>query len=98
MAAARKPASKKTTTIKAPGKTPITFKQGGLHQSTGTPAGQPIPAARMQQALSGKLGPKAKKQALFARNVLGQGQKTAAANRASAPTRKGSTRGARKGK
>jgi len=69
------------TTIKAPGKKPISFKSGGLHQSTGTPAGQPIPATKMQAALSGKLGPRAKKQALFAKNVLGQGQRTAAKNR-----------------
>ena len=73
--------SGKTTTMKAPGKSPISFRKGGLHQSTGTPAGQPIPAGKMQKALSGKLGPKAKKQALFAKNVLGQGQRTAAKNR-----------------
>ena len=84
--------------IKSPGKKPISFQKGGLHQSLGVPQGQPIPAAKMQQALSGKAGPNAQKQAQFAKNVLGKGQKTAAANRASAPSRKGSTRGARKGK
>ena len=62
-----KPAKK---TIKAPGKAPISFQPGGLHQSTGTPAGQKIPAAKMQAALTGKLGPKAKQQAEFAKNVL----------------------------
>lgn len=72
--------SKKTETISSPGKDPITFKKGGLHASTGTPPDKPIPAAKMQQALSGKLGPKAKQQANFAKNVLGTGRKTAAKN------------------
>lgn len=57
--------------IKSPGRKPISFKPGGLHTSTGTPAGQKIPPAKMQAALSGQLGPKAKKQALFAKDVLG---------------------------
>jgi len=73
--------SGKKQTISSPGKKPITFKQGGLHQSTGTPAGQPIPAAKMQQALAGKLGPTAQKQAQFAKNVLAKGQQTANKNR-----------------
>lgn len=82
MATPKKPASKsaKTETLSAPGKDPITFKKGGLHQSTGTPAGKPIPKAKMQQALAGKLGPKAKQQANFAKNVLATGQKTATKN------------------
>lgn len=74
--AAKKAGGKQT--IKSPGKKPITFPKGGLHQSLGVPAGQPIPAAKMQQALSGKAGPKAKQQAEFAKNVLGTGRKTAA--------------------
>lgn len=78
---AGKPKASGKQTIKSPGKKPISFKKGGLHQSLGVPAGQPIPAAKMQQALAGKAGPTAQKQALFARNVLGQGQKTAAKNR-----------------
>jgi len=57
-------------TIKSPGKKPISFEKGGLHKSTGTPAGQKIPAAKMQAALSGELGPKAAAQARFAQNVL----------------------------
>lgn len=77
-AAKPKAAAKKTETISTPGKKPITFKKGGLHESTGTPAGKPIPDAKMQQALSGKLGPKAQQQANFAKNVLASGQKTAA--------------------
>ena len=63
-----------------PGAKPISFQKGGLHQSLGVAAGKPIPAAKMQQALSGKAGPKAKQQAEFAKNVLGKGQKTAAKN------------------
>jgi len=60
----------KTETVSAPGKKPIEFEKGGLHKSTGTPQGQPIPAAKMQAALDGKLGPKAKQQAEFKKNVL----------------------------
>lgn len=74
-------AAKKTQTIKAAGKKPIRFEKGGLHSSLGVPQGQPIPAAKMRQALSGKAGPQAKSQAEFAVNVLGKGRKTAAKNR-----------------
>jgi hypothetical protein len=70
-----KPAKK---TIKSPGKEPVSFQPGGLHQSTGTPAGQKIPPAKMAAAASGKLGPKAKKQAAFAQGFLAKGRKTAA--------------------
>jgi len=73
------------------GQKPITFKDGGLHASTGTPAGQKIPAAKMQAALSGKLGPKAKQQANFAKNVLGV--KTGAAKTGAKGAKKGTTRG-----
>jgi hypothetical protein len=52
------------------GQKKITFTPGGLHKSTKTPAGKKIPAAKMRKALAGKLGPKAKKQALFKKNVL----------------------------
>lgn len=58
------------TMITKPGKKPITFKKGGLHASTGTPAGKKIPAGKMAKAASGALGPKAKKQATFAKNIL----------------------------
>lgn len=60
----------KKVTIHKAGKKPITFKEGGLHKSTHTPAGKPIPASKKEEALEGELGPKAKKQALFAKNVL----------------------------
>jgi hypothetical protein len=52
------------------GQKPIVFKAGGLHKSTGTPKGKKIPAKKMKAALSGKLGPKAEKQARFKKNVL----------------------------
>lgn len=68
--AARKTGKPAKQTISSPGKAPISFQPGGLHKSTGTPEGQKIPPAKMQAALSGKLGPKAKAQANFARNVL----------------------------
>jgi hypothetical protein len=77
------------------GQKPITFKSGGLHASTKTPAGQPIPAAKMQAALDGKLGPKAQKQANFAKNVLGV--KPGAASTAKAGA-KGAAKGATRGR
>lgn len=52
------------------GKPPIKFHAGGEHESTGTPAGQPIPAAKKAEAAAGKLGPLAQKQENFRRNVL----------------------------
>lgn len=66
-----KPKMGAKVTLKAkPGQKKITFKSGGLHASTGTPAGKKIPAAKKAAALNGKLGPKAKAQANFAKNVL----------------------------
>lgn len=56
--------------IKAPGKKAIKFKPGALHAELGVPAGKKIPAKKMATAASGKLGAKAKKRALFAKNVL----------------------------
>lgn len=52
------------------GQKPIKFKAGGLHASLGVPQGKPIPAGKMKDALAGKYGPKAKKEALLAKNVL----------------------------
>ena len=77
--AARKPA--KRTTIKAAGKTPVSFKPGGLHESLGIPAGQKIPAAKMAAAARGDYGPKAAKQANLATGMLAAGRRTAASNR-----------------
>jgi hypothetical protein len=68
-------------TIKSPGKKPVTFQKGGLHQSLGVPQGQKIPAAKMAAAKTGKFGPKAQKQANFAAGMLAAGRKTAAKNR-----------------
>ena len=52
------------------GQKPITFKKGGLHASTGTKAGEKISAGAHAKAGSGALGPKARKQEQFYRNVL----------------------------
>lgn len=51
--------------------TGITFKKGGLHESLGIPAGQPIPPAKLRAALAGKHGSKAKRQAMLARTLEG---------------------------
>jgi len=58
------------TIPKRRGKKKITFKAGGLHRILGVPQGTKIPAAKMRAALAGKYGAKAKKEALFAKNVL----------------------------
>lgn len=67
-------ASARKTTLRVikggKGQKPIRFHEGGLHASTGTPAGQKIPASKVAAAESGKDGPKAQKQAQFYLNVL----------------------------
>jgi hypothetical protein len=73
--------AKRTIKPKKAGQKPITFQPGGLHKSTGTPAGQPIPAAKMTAAASGSLGPKAAAQSRFAKNVLGAVGKAASAGK-----------------
>ena len=60
--------------ITSPGQKPIEFQKGGLHASTDTPSGDKIPAAKVAAAVSGSLGAKAKKQALFMKNVLTGGK------------------------
>ncbi len=70
----------KKTTIKSPGKKPVQFQAGGLHQSLGVPAGETIPPAKMAAAKAGKFGPKAKAQANLATGLLAAGRKTAAKN------------------
>lgn len=67
----------KTRTIKPtrPGQKPITFKPGGLHRSLNVPPGKPIPAGKMRKALAGGYGPRAEKQARFAKNVLTAGRR-----------------------
>lgn len=81
----------RTIKPKARGQKPISFKSGGLHASTGTPSGQKIPPGKMASALSGKLGPKAQKQARFAVNVLGAkpGGSTKGARRGASKASKG---------
>uniref|UniRef100_A0A6M3J1S4 Uncharacterized protein n=1 Tax=viral metagenome TaxID=1070528 RepID=A0A6M3J1S4_9ZZZZ len=66
-----------TQVIKSAGKKPLAFKKGGLHSSLGVPQGQKIPAAKLAAAVAGKYGAVAKKRALFAKNVLAKGRKTA---------------------
>jgi len=70
-------AKKEYTTLKPTkkGQKPIRFEKGGLHKSTGTPMGQKIPKSKIAKAAAGGYGPKAKKQAQFAKNVLTGGRK-----------------------
>ncbi len=57
---------------------PMSFKKGALHRQLGVPEGEPIPASKKAAALSGKLGPLAKKRAGFAfKGALAAGRKTA---------------------
>ena len=56
--------------MRTAGQKPIRFREGGLHQSTGTAAGKKIPASKHAAARSGALGPKAEKQEMFYENVL----------------------------
>lgn len=75
------PPKKKTQTISgAAGKKPITFEKGGLHRSLGVPADKPIPKGKLDAAAKGEYGPKAQKQANFAKGALAAGRKTAARN------------------
>lgn len=60
----------KVKVIHKKGQKPIKFHPGGLHESTHTPAGEKIPASKRLAAMHGEYGPKAKKQAQFAMNVL----------------------------
>ena len=55
---------------KKKGQKRLKFKVGGLHASTHTPMGEKIPASKRASALAGNYGSKAKKQAMFAANVL----------------------------
>jgi hypothetical protein len=68
----KKAGTKKMKTIEPnkAGQKPISFHPGGLHESLHVPQGEKIPAAKKAAAAAGKFGPKAKKQAMFAKNVL----------------------------
>jgi hypothetical protein len=48
----------------------ISFHEGGLHASTGTPLSKKISPGKHASAKSGKLGSKAQKQEMFYENVL----------------------------
>lgn len=65
--------AKKTVIPAKKGQKPISFTPGGLHASLGVPQGQPIPNKKFGAALAGNAGTKARKQALFAKNVLHRG-------------------------
>ena len=83
-----------TETIKAPGETPITFRQGGLRESLGVPKGQRIPAAKMRAALARQYGPTAAAQARFAKNVL-TGSKSGGARKTTTTRTRGASRGSK---
>lgn len=76
-----KKTKKVTMKPKKKGQKKVTFQEGGLHKSTGTPMGQKIPQAKIAKALAGGFGPKAKKQAVMAKGMLAKGRKTAAKRR-----------------
>lgn len=64
----------KIKTIKKEGQKPIKFHEGGLHQTTHTPSGHPIPKSKIAAAMKGDYGTKGKKQAMFMKNVLTGGK------------------------
>lgn len=53
------------------GQKKLTYVKGGLHESLGLPQGTKIPKVAIDRAIAGHYGPKAKKQAMMARNVFG---------------------------
>jgi len=55
---------------KKAGQKTISFHKNGLHESLNVPVGEKIPASKRAAALAGNYGAKARKQALFAKNVL----------------------------
>ena len=55
---------------KKKGQKELKFKKGGLHKSLGVKGGENISGKKFKEALAGKKGAKAKKQAQFAKNVL----------------------------
>jgi hypothetical protein len=56
--------------VKKKGQKPIEFKAGALRSQLGAKKSEPIPAGKMKAAEEGKMGPLAKKRALFKKNVL----------------------------
>jgi len=80
MAKAKRP-KKVVIKPKKKGQKKVTFNKGGLHRSTNTPEGQKIPRWKIEKALAGGFGPKAKKQANMAEGMLKKGRQTAAKKR-----------------
>lgn len=72
---------RRTIMIKKKGKKPIKFKEGGLHRTTSTPAGQKISTSKMRAAKVGRYGKLGKKQANMATGLLAAGRRTVAKNR-----------------
>jgi hypothetical protein len=72
-----------TVTMRKKGRKPVSFKAGGLHESTHTPAGEKIPASKLAAAARGEYGARAVKQANMAKGMLSKGRRTAAKNRKS---------------
>jgi hypothetical protein len=67
-----------TQVIAAKGKKPIAFTKGALHKALGIPMNKPIPPGKKRDALAGKYGEKARKQANLAfRGALAKGRETA---------------------
>jgi hypothetical protein len=76
----RKTTSRRRTTTrtikpKKKGQKPLKFKQGALTKQLGRTKSGTIPKKKMAKAAAGGYGPKAKKRALFARNVLKGGRR-----------------------
>ena len=60
----------KLKVIKKKGQKPIKFHEGGLHETLGVKKDEKSPASKMKKAEEGDYGMKAKKQAMFAKNIL----------------------------
>ena len=76
------PRKKKTLTLKARGKKPVTFRKGALHRALGVPEGKPIPPGKKKAALEGRYGPRVKKMAVAAfKGILKKGRQTASKNK-----------------
>lgn len=73
--------------------TGISFTPGGLHQTTGTPQGQPIPPGKMQAAAAGKYGAKGAKQARLAQTFKGFNHKKKKRANLAAAAASGATNG-----
>jgi hypothetical protein len=67
-----------TQVLRAKGKKPIAFQKGALHKALHVPMNKPIPPGKKRDALAGKYGEKARKQANMAFcGALAKGRQTA---------------------